>query len=102
MRDTAVFRLVHFFDMKKIIIVLASALLSIVLTLFFFLTPEQIISKINNAQHKIVFSAGQSDGNFLTGYRFTNASLAGNNGTKLLILDEVMLDLRLLPLFLGG
>ena len=87
--------------MKKIIIVLAAVVLTAFFTLFFFLTPALVISKINAAQHKIVFSAGQSDGNFLTGYRFTNASLAGKNGTKLLILDEVMLDLRLLPLFLG-
>jgi len=87
--------------MKKIIIVLASAILTVFLTLFFFLTPAQVISEINDAQQAVVFSAGQSGGNFVTGYHFTNASLAGNNGTKLLILDEVMLDLRLLPLFLG-
>ena len=87
--------------MKKIIIVLVSVLLTVFLTLFFFLTPGQIISKINAAQHNVVFSAGQSEGNFLTGYRFTNASLAGNNGIRLLTLDEVMLDLSLLPLFLG-
>ena len=87
--------------MKKIIIVIACVVLTVFLTLFFFLTPAQVVSKINDAQHKVVFSSGQSGGNFVTGYRFTNASLAGNNGTKLLILDEVMLDLRLLPLFLG-
>jgi len=87
--------------MKKIIIVLASALLSVFLTFFFFLTPAQIISKVNDAQQAVVLSSGQSSGNFLTGYHFTNVSLAGNNGTKLLMLDEVMLDLRLLPLFLG-
>ena len=87
--------------MRKIVIVIASALLLVFFTLFFFLTPAQIISQINDAQHKVVFSAGQSDGNFVTGYHFTDASLAVNNGTKLLILDEVMLNLRLLPLFLG-
>jgi type II secretion system protein N len=87
--------------MKKILIVLASALLTIFLTLFFFLTPGQIISIINTAQHKVVFSAGQSDGNYVTGYRFTNAVFAGYDGTKLLVFDEVLLDLHLLPLFLG-
>lgn len=87
--------------MKKIIIVLVSAILTVFLTLFFFLTPAQLISKINDAQHKVVFSAGHSDGNFLTGYRFTNASLAGNDGVKSLVFDEVMLDLRFLPMFLG-
>lgn len=87
--------------MKKIIIVFASVLLTVFLTLFFFLTPAQVISKINDSQQTVVFSAGQSGGNFITGYRFTNASIAGHNGIKLLSLDEVMLDLHLLPLFLG-
>ena len=87
--------------MKKIIIVLASAVLTVFLTLFFFLTPEQVISKINDAQQEVVFSAGQFSGNFITGYRFTNAAFIGSNGTKLLSLDEVRLDLHLLPLFLG-
>jgi type II secretion system protein N len=87
--------------MKKIIIVLGSALLTVFLTLFFFLTPTQVITKINDAQQTVVFNAGQSDGNFLTGFLFTNVSLAGKKGTKLLILDEVTLDLNLLPLFLG-
>ncbi len=87
--------------MRKIIIVLASAILSVFLTLFFFLTPEQLISKINDAQQAVVLSAGQADGNFVTGYRFTNAVLAGNDAVKLLVLDEVRLDVRLLPLFLG-
>jgi type II secretion system protein N len=87
--------------MKKIIIVIASAILTVFLTLLFFLTPAQVISKINDAQPNVFFSSEKSDGNFVTGYRFTNASLAGNNGTKLLILDEVIVDLRLLPLFLG-
>lgn len=87
--------------MKKIIIILASAVPTVFLTVFFFLTPGQIISKINDAQNKVVFSAGQSDGNFITGYRFTNASFVGSNGTKLLSLDEVRLDLHLLPVFLG-
>lgn len=89
------------FCMKKIIIVLASVLLTVFLTLFFFLTPAQVISKINDAQQTVIFSAGQSGGNFVTGYRFANAALAGNNGTKMLVFDEVMLDLHLLPLFLG-
>lgn len=87
--------------MRKIIIVLASVILTVFLTLFFFLTPTQIISKINNLQQTVVFSAGQSDGNFLRGYRFTNTALTGSNGTKLFILDEVRLDLHLLTLFLG-
>jgi hypothetical protein len=87
--------------MKKIIIGLAIAILTVFLTLFFFLTPRQIISKINGAQHNIVFSSGQSGGNFLTGYRFMQVSIAGNNGTKLLVFKEVTLDLHLLPLFLG-
>ena len=87
--------------MKKIILVLASAVMTVFLTLFLFLTPEQVISKINDAQQTVIFSAGQSGGNFVTGYRFVNASLAGNNGTKMLVFDEVVLDLHLLPLFLG-
>jgi len=87
--------------MKKIIIVLAAAVLTAFLTLFFFLTPAQVVSKINAAQHKVVFSAGQSDGNFVTGYRFTNAAFAGYDGTKVLEFDEGMLDIHLLPLFLG-
>ena len=87
--------------MKKIIIVLASALLIVFLTLFFFLTPAQVISKINDTQHKVVFSAGQSEGNFITGYRFTNAAFAGYDGTELLAFDKVMLDLHLFPVLLG-
>lgn len=87
--------------MKKIIIVFACGVLIAFLTLFFFLTPAQVISTINDAQQTVIFSAGQSGGNFVTGYRFTNAALAGNNGTKMLVFDEVMLDLHLLPLFLG-
>ena len=87
--------------MKKIILVFASTVLTVFLTLFFFLTPAQVISKINDAQNKVVFSAGQSGGNFVTGYLFTNAALAGNNGAKMLVFDEVTLDLRLLPLFFG-
>jgi hypothetical protein len=87
--------------MQILFIVLAGTVLTAFLTLFFFLTPEQIISKINDAQQTVIFSAGQSGGNFVTGYRFTNAALAGNKGTKMLDLDEVMLDLHLLPLFLG-
>lgn len=76
-------------------------MLTVSLTLFFYLTPAQIVSKINDAQQALVLSAGQSGGNFLTGYRFTDATLAGNDGTKLLAFNEVMLDLRLLPLFVG-
>ena len=87
--------------MKKIIIVIACVVLTVFLTLFFFLTPAQIISKINDAQHKVMFSAGQSEGNFLTGYRFTNAAFARYDGTKLFVFDEVMFDLHLLPLFHG-
>jgi type II secretion system protein N len=87
--------------MKKGIIVLASAILTVFLALFFFLTPAQVISKINDAQQAVVLSAGKSHGNFLTGYHFTNASLAGNKGMRLLDLDEVRLDIHLLPLILG-
>lgn len=87
--------------MKKVIIILAIAILTAFLTLFFFLTPAQIISTINDAQQALVFSAEQSGGNFLAGYRFKNAALAGNDGTKLLVCNEVLLDLRLLTLFLG-
>lgn len=87
--------------MKIIIIVLASAAVAVFLALFFFLTPEQIISKINNAQQVLVFSAEKSGGNLVTGYHFTNASLAGRDGTKLLVFDELFLDLHILPLFLG-
>ncbi len=87
--------------MKKIIIVLASAILTVFLALFFFLTPSQIIAKINDAQRAVVLSAEKSDGNFLTGYHFVNASLAGNQGSRLLVLEEVKLDLHLLPLIFG-
>jgi len=87
--------------MKKIIIVLAAAILTVFLALFFFLTPAQIISKINDAQQAVVLSAGKSGGNFLTGYHFTNASLVGNEGTRLLVLEEVTLDIHLLPLIFG-
>lgn len=87
--------------MKKIVVILASALLTVFLTLFFFLTPMQIISKINDAQKTVVLTVGKSGGNILTGYHFTQASLAGKEGTSLLALDEVTIDIRLLPLFLG-
>jgi type II secretion system protein N len=87
--------------MKKIIVVLAAAILTVFLALFFFLTPSQIISKINDAQQAVVLSAGKSGGNFLTGYHFTNASLAGREGTRLLVLEEVTLDIHLLPLIFG-
>jgi len=87
--------------MKKIIIVLAGAILTVFLTLFFFLAPSQIISKINDAQQAVVLSAGKSGGNFLTGYHFTNASFAGKDGTRLLVLDEITLDIHLLPLIFG-
>ncbi|MBI5073633.1 MAG: type II secretion system protein GspN [Nitrospirae bacterium] len=87
--------------MKKIIIILAAVTLTAFLTLFFFLTPSQIISEINKAQQKVVLTAGDSGGNFLTGYHFGNAALAGRDGTKLLVLDEVKLDLQLSPLMFG-
>lgn len=87
--------------MKKIIIVVASAILTGFLTLFFFLTPELLISKINTVQQTVVFSAGHSGGNFVTGYRFANVSLTGTEGKKMLVFDEVIVDLHLLPLFLG-
>ncbi len=87
--------------MKKIIIVLASTILTVFLTLFFFLTPSQIISKINDAQQAVVLSAGQSGGNILTGYHFMNASFAGKDGTRLLVIDEVTIDVHLLLLILG-
>lgn len=87
--------------MKRIIIIFAGTLLSVFLALFFFLTPSQVISKINDLQHAVVFSALQANGNLVAGYRFTNASLSGINGTKLLSFDEVMLDLHLSRLFFG-
>lgn len=87
--------------MKKIFTVFAAVMLTLFLTLFFYLTPTQIITKINDAQQTVVLSAGQSGGNVLTGYHFANVSLAGKTGTKLLSLDEVRLGFRLLPLFLG-
>lgn len=87
--------------MKKIIIVLACAMLTAFLALFFIVAPEQIISKINIAQKAVVLRAEKSGGNFLTGYFFTNISLFGNNGAKLLSLEEVLVDLRFLPLFSG-
>lgn len=87
--------------MKKSFIFLAAAILTVFLTLFFFLTPSQIISEINKAQQAVVMTAGGSGGNFLTGYHFTNASLAGKDGRRLLVLDEVTLNIRLLPLVFG-
>jgi hypothetical protein len=87
--------------MRRIITVLAVVILTVFFTLFFFLTPKQIISKINDALQTAVFSAGQSDGNFLVGYHFRKVSLAGKTGTKLLSLEEVRLGVHLLPLFLG-
>ncbi|MBI5632920.1 MAG: hypothetical protein HZA15_05520 [Nitrospirae bacterium] len=87
--------------MKKIGIILASSILTIYLALFFFLTPFQIISKINDMQQTVVFSAEKSNGNLLTGYRFTNASLASGEGRRLLFLDEMKLNISLLRLLLG-
>ena len=87
--------------MKKILIVVAGAALTAFLTLFFFLTPEQVISLINNAQPRFVFSAAQSGGNFLTGYHYSKATLSKNDGTQLLAMEEVGLDLHILPLLWG-
>ncbi|MBI5846428.1 MAG: type II secretion system protein GspN [Nitrospirae bacterium] len=87
--------------MKKIVVVLAAVILTVFLTFFFFLTPLQIISKFNDAQQAVVLSAGKSGGNFLTGYHFTNASFAGKEGARLLLLDEATLDIHLLPLIFG-
>lgn len=87
--------------MKKIGIILVSTILTVFLALFFFLTPSQIISKINDAQQAVVFSAGKSDGNLLTGYRFTNASFASGEGRRLLVFDEVKLNISLLRLLRG-
>lgn len=87
--------------MKKVILVLACVILTALLTLFLYLSPLRIISKINEAQEAVMLTAGRSGGNVLTGYHFTNVSASGRDGTKLLTLDEVMLDIQLLPLFLG-
>lgn len=87
--------------MKKIIIILTAVTLTASLTLFFFLTPSQIISEINKAQQAVVVSAGNAGGNFLTGYHFRGAALAGRDGRKLLVLDEVMLDIHLSSLMFG-
>lgn len=87
--------------MKKLIIVLVSGILTVFLALFFFLAPAQVILKINDLQQVVVFNAGKSDGNFLAGYHFTNVSVAGNEGARLLVLDVVTLDIHLLPLILG-
>lgn len=87
--------------MKKVIVVLASVILTAFLTLFFFLAPSQIISKINDAQQAVMLTVEKSGGNVLTGYHFTNASAFGKDGRRLLILDEVTLDFHLLPLIFG-
>jgi type II secretion system protein N len=87
--------------MKKIIIVLASAILTVFLALFFFLTPTQVISKISDLQQEAVLTAGKSSGNFLTGYHYEKTTLTKYDGTRLLVIDEMTLDIHLLPLILG-
>lgn len=87
--------------MSKALIVLASVILTGFLTLFFFLTPELFIREINALQQTAVITTGPSGGNFITGYRFSNVSITGTEGKKMLAFDEVVVDLHLLPLFLG-
>ncbi len=87
--------------MKRIFVVLFSAALTVILSLYFFLTPKQVISQINKAQQEVVLSAGRSEGNFLTGYRFSDAVLAGQDGARLYSFDQVMLEIQFMPLILG-